>query len=390
VSYWTAKELERDLARHGDIFDTEAKLRERVKELGCLYQVLRLAEQHDTSIHEVLQGVAELLPPAWQYPEIAHGRLVLDGREYSTSAPRGIAARMTAEIVVSGRARGTVEVIYDQDRATLHEGPFLEEERHLIAALAREVSRLVERHEARAEKQSLEEQVRHANRLATIGQMAAGVAHELNGPLGNILGFAELAEQNSDDPTSVRGDLGKIIKACLHARKIVNKLRLFARQTPAARQLTDLNEIVREGLYFLETHSPKRGVTITRDLEPNLPRIEADPGQLHQVLTNLTVNALQAMPAGGAMTIRTRQCEEAVCLSVEDTGEGMTEQVMGQIFVPFFTTKDVDQGTGLGLSVVHGIVSAHGGNVRVESSPGVGSVFEVLLPVAGIVENGED
>jgi two-component system NtrC family sensor kinase len=106
----------------------------------------------------------------------------------------------------------------------------------------------------------------------------------------------------------------------------------------------------------------------------------ADPGQMHQVLVNLVVNAIQAMPGGGRLTIRTGVSEGVVRLVVEDTGVGMSEEVLSKIFLPFFTTKDVDQGTGLGLSVTHGIVSAHGGSIRVQSEPGTGSRFEVVLP----------
>jgi signal transduction histidine kinase len=121
-------------------------------------------------------------------------------------------------------------------------------------------------------------------------------------------------------------------------------------------------------------------VRIRLDLEPEPVELEADPGQLHQVLVNLAVNAMQAMPEGGDLLLRTRGREKEVALIVIDTGCGMTDKVREQIFLPFFTTKDVDQGTGLGLSVVHGIVASHGGQIEVESSPGQGARFEIRLP----------
>lgn len=362
---------------------TEAKLRERVKELSCLYEVVRLAEQLDESFDEVLQGIAELLPAAWQYPEITAGQVELDGRYYRTASFTDTPFKQSADIIVGGRQRGHINVVYLEERPMLYEGPFLEEERHLINALAREVSGIVERHQAREEKARLENQIRHADRLATIGQLAAGVAHELNEPLGNILGFAQLAEKNQDLPELIASDLKKIVDSCLYARKIVSKLKLFARQMPAQRAYTNINDVVKEGMFFIEARSAKQGVAIVKELDHKLPPITADPGQLHQVLTNLTVNALQAMPNGGVLTVRTRTINDKIGLAIEDTGIGMDEEVKSKIFLPFFTTKDVDQGTGLGLSVVQGIVTAHGGVIEVKSHAHKGTTFEVFLPMDG-------
>lgn len=120
-----------------------------------------------------------------------------------------------------------------------------------------------------------------------------------------------------------------------------------------------------------------------QDLEQDLPEITADPGQLHQLVVNLAINAVQAMPDGGTLTIRTRGRQAEVALFVIDNGAGMSEEVMKNAFLPFFTTKEVDQGTGLGLSVVQGIVAAHGGDIQLESSPGEGTCFELRLPREG-------
>ncbi|MCP4601324.1 MAG: PAS domain-containing sensor histidine kinase [Proteobacteria bacterium] len=361
--------------------DTEAKLRERVKELSCLYEVVHIADRPGASFDEIFQEIAELLPPAWQYPEITSGRIVLDDRIYSTDGFKETPFKQSAEIIVGGKNRGRIEVVYRERRAQLDEGPFLKEERNLINVLAREISGVVERHQAREETSQLEEQLRHADRLATIGQLSAGVAHELNEPLGNILGFAQLAEKAKELPKAVGDDLGKIVRACLHAREIINKLRIFARQMPAQKKETSLNEIVSEGLFFIESRCAKQGIETIRDLDETLPLITADPGQLLQILTNLTVNASQAMPDGGRMTIRTYALEQDVVLIVEDTGAGMSRELQEKIFLPFFTTKDVDQGTGLGLSVVEGLVTAHGGSIEVDSQVGGGSRFEVRLPI---------
>lgn len=367
---------------HPEILDTEAKLRERVKELTCLYQAVQIATtQSDAPIGEVLQGIAELIPPAWQYPDITVGRVVMDDQSYATRGFRETPFKQSADIVVRGKPRGFIEVVYLEETPELHEGPFLSEERNLIDALAREVSGIMERHQARLEKADLEEQLRHADRLATLGQLAAGVAHELNEPLGNILGFAQLAEKVPGVPTTVMEDLQKIVSACLHSREIIHKLKLSARQMPPQRQETDLNELITERLLFIESRCIKHGIDIVRNLDSNLPRIVADASQLHQVLINLMVNAVQAMPDGGKLTISTGMKGDRICLGVEDTGMGISEDALNKIFLPFFTTKDADQGTGLGLSVVDDIVKSHGGEISAQSELGKGTSFTVLFPI---------
>jgi signal transduction histidine kinase len=248
--------------------------------------------------------------------------------------------------------------------------------------VAHQVALIIESRKAEEERARLQEQLRHADRLATIGQLAAGVAHELNEPLGNILGFAQLMQKAEGFPPQAGQDLEKIIKASLHAREVVRKLRLFARETPPQKTRVDLNELVEEGLYFIESRCAKAGIELVRSLAPDLPEITADKGQLHQVLVNLVVNSIQAMPGGGRLEIRTAAGEGCASLIVEDNGTGMTPEVRSKIFVPFFTTKDVNEGTGLGLAVVHGIVSAHGGGIEVQSQVGMGTRFTVRFPAA--------
>jgi two-component system, NtrC family, sensor kinase len=272
-------------------------------------------------------------------------------------------------------------VFYTRDKAGFVEGPFLKEEQSLIDTVAKEVSLVVERREAEIYKSKLQDQLRHADRLATIGQLAAGVAHELNEPLANILGFAQLAKKEPGVPATAAGDLEKVIKTSLHAREIIHKLLVFSRQTPLQMTHVNLNQVVEEGLHFLGSQCTKAGIELVRSLEPDLPEISADPSQLQQILVNLVVNAIQASPSGGVLTVETHRGRDYVSLAVSDTGTGMTEEVKSKLFTPFFTTKDVDQGTGLGLAVVHGIVTSHRGVIHVESELGRGSRFEVQLPV---------
>ena len=359
----------------------QAASRERVKELTCLYSMAQVTERPGISLQEILQCIVELLPQAWQYPEIAFGRITLDGVSYSTPGFRESRQKQSADIVVRDKRRGVVEVVYTERKPELDEGPFLKEERNLIEAIARQAALIIERREAEEDKSKLQDQLRHADRLATIGQLAAGVAHELNEPLGNILGFAQLAKKCPGLPGQAEKDIEQIVSASLHAREIIRKLLLSARQMPPEMTQVNLNQVVEDGLYLLEARCAKEGIELVRSLSPDLPEITADPAQLNQVLVNLVVNSLQVMPEGGRLTVGTLVRKGHVLLIVEDTGIGMSEEVMNQIFIPFFTTKDVDQGTGLGLAVVHGIVTSHRGSIKVESKVGRGTRFEVRLPV---------
>jgi signal transduction histidine kinase len=358
-------------------------LRERVKELTCLYGIARIVEQAGLAFDDVLQRIVGLLPSAWQYPDVTAAAITFGGFRQANPGFRADAQKQSAPIVVRGESRGLVEVVYLEEKPSVHEGPFLAEERSLIDEVARQVGLWVERLEGQEEKARLQRQLRHADRLATIGQLAAGVAHELNEPLGGILGFAQLARKSPGLPVQADADLEKIVNASLHAREIVRKLLIFARQMPAAKSKADLNRVVTEGLYLVEARCATEGIRLERDLDPALDGIVADPGQLQQVLMNLVVNGIQAMPGGGKLTIRTRNRAGGVVLSVEDSGAGMDEETLREIFNPFFTMKEVGQGTGLGLSVVHGIVTSHGGTIRVESEPGRGSRFDVELPLSG-------
>ncbi len=365
-------------------------LRERVKELTCLYSIAQIAERPDISLEEILQGIADTLPRAWLYPDIACARITFDGKSYMSPNFKETKQTMSADIFVNSDKRGVIEVTYTKKKPELDEGPFLKEERDLIDTIAKEVVLIIERRKIQEDRTKLEIQLRHADRLATIGQLAAGVAHELNEPLGNILGFSQLIKKTPDMPRAVEKDIDNIVIASLHAREIIKKLMLFSRQMPPQKVQVNLNKLIEDGLYFLQSRCAKEGIKLIRLLSPDLPDIIADSSQLHQVLVNLAVNAIQAMPKGGKMTIQTLARDNYISLIIEDTGTGMSEEIIKQIFTPFFTTKDVGQGTGLGLSVVHGIVTAHGGSIKVESKVGQGSRFEVKLPLSGSPDVEED
>ena len=299
---------------------------------------------------------------------------------YSTGFVEGL-TKQTSDIIIDNKKRGLIEINYSEERPEQHEGPFLLEERHLIESVAKELAHILEKKQNEEEHLILQEQIRHADRLATIGQLAAGIAHDINEPLGNILGFAQLSQKHSNLPKDVNDDIEKIIAASLHAREIVKKLLLFVRQAPKEFKKIDLNELIDKSLYFYEHRCEKEGIELYREFATKLPIILGDPSQLTQVLVNLVINSIQAMPNGGKLTVRTNFDKTHVSLNVIDTGTGMDDKIKNMIFLPFFTTKDVNEGTGLGLSVVQGIVTAHNGTIKVHSKKAGGTRFELLFPL---------
>lgn len=358
---------------------TQAALQERVKELACLYGIAQLAAHPESTLDQVLQGVVDLLPPAWYHPQMAQARIALDGREWRTPGFRESPACLASEIVIAGRPRGSVNVAYPGATGEADAG-FLREERQLIDAIAKQVALIIERRDAEQARAELQMQLQQADRLATIGVLAAGVAHELNEPLGNILGFTQILSKAPDLPGPVLEDLRKIETASLQAREIIRNLLVFSRRLPPRRRPVALNHVVEEGLKLLRPRCVQGNIELTVELAPDLPQITGDDVQLNQVLVSLVVNAIQAMPSGGRLCARTRRDGDFVILTIRDSGIGMDSQTLHRIFDPFFTTKDEGKGTGLGLPIVQEIVKAHGGDIHVKSKPGKGAEFEVRIP----------
>jgi two-component system, NtrC family, sensor kinase len=235
-----------------------------------------------------------------------------------------------------------------------------------------------------AQRQAEMQLVRSA-RLAAVGEMAAGVAHELNNPLTTVAGFIELVLDELPESASQRQDLELVLREARRARGVVRRLLDFSRPGDNLRIGTDVNELVSEVLTLVQHLVRTNGVTLSVQLQEDLVWAAIDPNQIKQVLLNLVHNALQAMPRGGVLVVRTENQERDdtpwLAVSVRDNGMGIAPDDLERIFEPFFTTRPVGSGTGLGLSVSYGIITEHGGFIDVESEPGHGSCFTVWLPV---------
>ena len=244
------------------------------------------------------------------------------------------------------------------------------------------------REKIKMEKKLQETQMRllQAEKMASLGSLAAGVAHEINNPLGGILIYASLLMEefeNEDDPRVQ--DLKRIVEEGTRCKEIVKSLLEFGRQAESKFEPIDINKAINDGLFFLENQALFQNIKITKHLDPALPFIQGDANQIKQVFMNMMVNAAEAMAEeGGSLTITTgvNPDKSSIYISFKDTGVGIPPEIQSKIFDPFFTTKEVGKGTGLGLSTSYGIIQSHHGNIEVESEVGKGTTFRIILPVS--------
>jgi two-component system, NtrC family, sensor kinase len=361
---------------------SDLKLHERVKELKCLYDIFQIAWEEPNNIPNILTKTLTILANAMRYPDQARVSISLKKECYSTHPFTNDMRTIISPIGIEKKKYGAIRIGYKntfiKPRA---KHSFLHEEKRLLKIIARQLALYIKRASIEEDRKNLQMQLQHAERLAFVGELSAGIAHELNEPLGRILGFAQLIKKEGELNHQQNEDIERIVKASLYTREIIKKLMIFSRQMPQQITLVNLNTIVSNILYFIDIRFHSNGIKIVERLENNLPSIQADEVQMSQVLVNLITNAIHALSKEGKITVSTKRKGNKVSLTVKDTGSGMPAELKKKIFEPFFTTKSVGEGTGLGLSVVHGIVESHNGNIKVVSWLGKGSKFEILLPI---------
>jgi two-component system NtrC family sensor kinase len=245
-----------------------------------------------------------------------------------------------------------------------------------LAALGHSFNTMVETLER------IQKELVHKEKLASMGQLAAGVAHEINNPLGTIMLYAETLYREAGDDGTQRDDLKMIIDATHRCKRIVADLLNFAREQEMLAQESNMHDILEEAIKSVSGQPNYDRVTISRCFVKDLPSIQADPAQLVQLFVNLLNNAADAMAEGGAITITTRFTQgRAVEIDIADTGRGIETKNLEKLFTPFYTTKPLGKGTGLGLSIVYGIIKMHRGQIQVSSQVGKGTTFTVTLPM---------
>jgi hypothetical protein len=226
----------------------------------------------------------------------------------------------------------------------------------------------------------LEEQLQHTEKMASVGLLAAGVAHEVNTPLAGISSYTQLLRGQLEEDDPRQSVLEKIEKQSFRAAKIINGLLNFSRSSGTEFEQVDVNKVLADVLALVEHQLDGSRIRVRRELSERVPPVRGNENRIQQVFFNLILNARDAMPSGGWLTLRTHADDETVVVEVSDTGHGIRREHIRRIYDPFFTTKGIGKGTGLGLSVSYGIVQEHGGAIFVESDPGQGTTFRVALP----------
>jgi signal transduction histidine kinase len=223
------------------------------------------------------------------------------------------------------------------------------------------------------------------DRLAALGNMAGGFAHELNNPLTGVIGYTQLLLDRKDLPEDVRSDLTGIYEEAQRASEVIKTFMVFALKRPLQKQLCDINSLINDVLKLQQYEQRKSNIKIKTHFDPELPLVMAGPTRMRQVFLNIIINAEYSMFEAhekGTLTISTEKAGEVVRVSFTDDGPGIPPENLRQIFNPFFTTKEIGQGMGMGLSICHSIVTEHGGNIYVENEPGKGATFIVELPIS--------
>ena len=264
--------------------------------------------------------------------------------------------------------RLSAAIVYDGDREVASVGFFYD---------------LREKREMERKLEKTRIQLLQAEKMSSLGKLAAGVAHQLNNPLGGITLYAQLMLEEYTLEDAAREDLKRIIDDAERCRNTVRELLEFARQTRQEIRLNDLNRAISQTLFLLENQSLFHNIEIIKSLEPDLPKVPSDVQQLNHVFMNVILNAAEAMEGTGQLRVETLPSENgcSVLIRISDTGPSIPKEVLPHIFEPFFTTKEEGKGTGLGLSLAYGIIENHNGRIWAESEPGRGTVFTIELPM---------
>lgn len=351
-------------------------LKERIKELECLYDISTKISQ-STDIKSVAPFICSRLTKAFQFPNIAKASITILDQVYGDNISSSNHALIRETIIYQQEVIGQIKVYYVTTDPHAHS--FLIEEKKLLNKVAQELSFLHEREKRSEQEALLNEIVRRQERLTVLGEMTAGVAHEINTPLGNVIGFSEFIINSSKEKSTVR-DAQKIMQSALHAREIVKKLMLFSCDIPQKLSVTKLYPLMKEAIALLSPLLKQHNITIQFNAQDKSASCLIDKVQFTQVIFNLLNNAIQASQARDKIILNLSTNKEFATILIQDFGCGIPSEIEDKIFEPFFSKRKNGTGNGLGLSVVHGIIKKHKGRIQFSSQPNVGTTFVISIP----------
>ena len=372
----------------------EQMVQERTKELRCLYNISNLIAKPDLSFEEVLQGIVNYIPSAMPHPDDTYVRITSGDHEFTTDQFCETASKQSSSIVVNGKQKGVLDIFLSQHQSD--DICYLKEQNDFIFNIINKVEKVIERIETKEEKKKLEAQLFQSQKMESLGLLAGGIAHDFNNILFAIQGNIQITLYSLSEDSPLRSHLDEAMKALNRAKEMVKHILAFSRQSEAEKKPVKVQFIIKEVVRLLNSSIPST-ITIHQNIDSDAGPVYADPSQIHQILMNLATNAFHAMENdGGHFELNLDQVEMSsdeltlhpdiqpgkyIKLTISDTGQGINPEIMGKIFDPYFTTKAIGKGSGLGLSLVHGIVKNHRGAITVDSQPGKGTVFKILLPV---------
>ncbi|MBR9757821.1 MAG: HAMP domain-containing histidine kinase [Algicola sp.] len=358
---------------------TEDKLRERIKELTCLYTISSYIANADlNNLTPTLEAIARSLCKAIQFPEEAVVELFLDDIYVECGKDATEKVFMLSAIKAFNQPIGSVKVGYPKE--TYSSNSFLEEEKQMLNAVALELGDLFERKQIVESDMRSKRQVERVDRLTILGEITAGIAHELNTPLANILGYAELLKDELQGNKKALTDLERIISSTIYSREVVKKLMFFSCDMPQHKTQTNIVPIITDAVKLIKPNFSKkqidcRVITSSEDIP-----YKVDTIQLTQVVFNLVINAIYFSPEKGTILVEVFEDKKHVYITISDEGSGIQATDAEAIFNPFYTTKPVGEGSGLGLSVVHGIVKSHKGDISHSPNTPQGTIFKISFP----------
>lgn len=351
-------------------------LKERIKELECLYDISSLISK-SKELAPVLPQICNRLTQAFQYPEYTAARITLLSKTYGCNEKFESVSEIKQDIHFQNELIGKINVGYPTQIP--EKNTFLIEEKKLLKKVAQEIAFLYEREQRDKNEATLNEIVRRQDRLTVLGEMTAGVAHELNTPLGNVIGFAEFIIESTKE-FNTKKDAKKIRQSALHAREIVKKLMLFSCNIPQKLENESIKSMIDEALDLLSPLLKQNQIKI--NFKNNYPEAIAsiDKVQFIQVLFNLLNNAIQASELNDKIIIELNESGGYINIVIQDFGIGVPIEIQDKIFDPFFTHNKQGSGNGLGLSVVHGIIKQHKGRIQFASAANQGTTFVISIP----------
>ncbi|MGA1841015.1 MAG: ATP-binding protein [bacterium] len=364
----------------------------RIKELNCLYAISNIVEKSWISLEEIIQRIVDIIPPSWQYSEIACARIFLEGQKWCTKNFQETIWKQTSDIMVYGQRIGALDVFYLEKKPESDEGPFLKEERSLIDAVAERLGRIIEYKKAEIAKElKIEQELQHHGRLQLMGKLAASIVHEIKNPLVSIglmtQSMMERLKQNKvgDD---IFQDMESVIHEVQRLEKLLENLTDFGKPKVFRTTREDIHYPINETLKLLSKEIRTSKITIEKSFNPDIPSVLIDVSKMQQVFLNVLLNAIDAMTEGGNIIIKTDFIREKiedkitqnwVQIAIQDSGIGIKREDMPHLFEPFYSKSS--ERTGLGLSIVLGLIELHNGKIKIDSQEGKGTTVKIHLPV---------